>query len=198
MGCFRGRALAGAVMVWMGGSLFGAAPAEAYTTRVHIAMANEIRRNVIAEGGGGIRLMGSGLVVELTAEDSAAIMDEPLAFRAGAIAIGPDNLVFPAMTDGSHGVEQDPYRQCELLYEEALTRRERAYALGCFLHGATDAIAHHLVNAFTGETFTLTPISEARESSFDNVVGHIVTEATIQEALVTADERRFDAGQLGV
>ena len=170
------------------------APAKAYTTRVHIALANEIRRNVIAEGGGGIRLHGSGLVVELTAEDSEAIVEEPLAFRAGAI--GPDNLVFPAMTDGSHGVEQDPYRQCEILYQEALTRTERAYALGCFLHGATDAIAHHFVNAFTGETFTLTPISSARESSFDNVVGHIVTEARIQEALVAADESRFDAGQL--
>lgn len=194
MGCLRGRAIALAMVLWLGGSALSASTAEAYTTRVHIALANEIRRNVIAEGGGAIRLMGSGLVVQLTDEDSAAIMDEPLAFRAGAI--GPDNLVFPAMTDGSHGVEQDPYRQCELLYQEALTRRERAYALGCFLHGATDAIAHHLVNAFTGETFTLTPISEARESSFDNVVGHIVTEATIQEALVTADESRFTAGQL--
>ena len=106
MGCFRGRAVALGLVVWCGVSTLSASTAEAYTTRVHIALANEIRRNVIAEGGGGIRLMGSGLVVQLTDEDSAAIMDEPLAFRAGAI--GPDNLVFPAMTDGSHGVEQDP------------------------------------------------------------------------------------------
>ena len=175
-------------------SMFVPNGARAYTTRVHIVMANDVRRNLIAEGGVGLRLAGGDYVVTLTADDAAAIMDEPLSFRAGAI--GPDNLVFPAMTDGSHGVEQDPYRQCEILYGEALTRAERAYALGCFLHGATDAIAHHLVNDFTGETFTLNPISAARESSFDNVVGHIVTEATIQRAFVEADPTRFDAGQL--
>ncbi|MAQ19035.1 MAG: hypothetical protein CMN30_30080 [Sandaracinus sp.] len=174
--------------------LFGTNVAEAYTTRVHIMLANDVRRNLIAEGGVGLRLQGSDHVVLLSSEDSEAIMEEPLAFRAGAV--GPDNLVFPAMTDGSHGVEQDPYRQCESLYEAALTRTERAYALGCFLHGATDAIAHHFVNAFTGETFTLTPLSTSRLSSYHNVVGHIVTEATIQEAFVETDAARFDAGQL--
>ena len=62
--------------------------------------------------------------------DADAIVNQPLAFRAGAV--GPDNTVFPAVTDGTHSVHQDPYRQCELLYLEAFTEAERAYALAAF------------------------------------------------------------------
>ena len=113
--------------------------ASAYTTRVHIVMANEVREALIASGDGTIELRWSGATVRLPPEDADAIVNQPLAFRAGAI--GPDNTVFPGMTDGSHGVHQDPYGQCELLYMEAITEVERAYALGCFLHGATDAVA---------------------------------------------------------
>ncbi len=159
--------------------------ASAYTTRVHIVMANEVREALIASGDGTIELRWSGATVRLPPEDADAIVNQPLAFRAGAI--GPDNTVFPGMTDGSHGVHQDPYGQCELLYMEAITEVERAYALGCFLHGATDAVAHHFVNDFTGETFTLNPRSEGRLSSFDNVVGHIVTESRIQDAVRQSD-----------
>lgn len=184
-----------------GGALLAAlvlvgAPAEAsaFTTRVHIVLSNEIRAALIESGDGTIELRWSEHAVRIPREDADAIINQPLAFRAGAI--GPDNVVFPAMTDGTHGVEQDPYRQCELLYVEALTEAERAYALGCFLHGATDAVAHHFVNYFTGETFTLTPISAARESSYDNVIGHMVTESVIQSSLHAADPSLFSAGQL--
>lgn len=168
--------------------------ASAYTTRVHIVMANEIREGLIASGDGTLTLRWSGAVVRLPEEDAEAIVNQPLAFRAGAI--GPDNTVFPGMTDASHGVHQDPYGQCELLYQEAITEPERAYALGCFLHGATDAVAHHFVNHETGETFTLTPRSARRLSSFENVVGHIVTESRIQDAVRQSDPSAFDEASL--
>src|SRR5690606_8316199 len=80
--------------------------------------------------------------------------------------------------------------------DEAFTEAERAYALGCFLHGATDAVAHHLVNYFTGETFTLNPISAGRASSFENAVGHIVTESIIQSAMVAAYPGAFASAEL--
>jgi hypothetical protein len=94
--------------------------ASAFTTRVHIALSNEIREALIASPDGRtIRLRWSEHSVTLPQEDADAIVNQPLAFRAGAV--GPDNIVFPAMTDGTHGVTQDPYRQCEILYGEALT-----------------------------------------------------------------------------
>lgn len=170
------------------------APSRAFTTRVHIVLANEVRAALIESGDGTILLRWSDHAVRIPQEDADAILNQPLAFRAGAI--GPDNVMFPGMTDGSHGVEQDPYRQCELLYTEALTEAERAYALGCFLHGASDAVAHHFVNHFTGETFTLNPISAGRALSYDNVVGHIVSESIIQGSIHAADPTRFEAGQL--
>ena len=170
------------------------APGHAFTTRVHIVLANQIRLALIESGDGTIALRWSEHSVRLPPEDADAIINQPLAFRAGAI--GPDNVVFPAMTDASHGVEQDPYRQCELLYEAAITEVERAYALGCFLHGASDAIAHHYVNHATGETFTLNPVSASRLPSWDNVTGHITTESVIQSSIHAADPDLFTAGQL--
>lgn len=166
----------------------------AFTTRVHIVLANEIRAALIASGDGTIQLRWSDYSVQLPPQDADAIINRPEAFRAGAI--GPDIVVFPAMTDGTHAVDQNPYRQCELLYEEAFTESERAYALGCFLHGTSDAIAHHFVNYFTGETFTLNPISVGRLGSFDNVIGHIVTESIIQTAVYVANPTAFSAGEL--
>lgn len=169
--------------------------AHAYTTRVHIAYANAIRQMLIeSPDGRTIRLLWSPHSVQLPVADAEAIINEPLAFRAGAI--GPDNVVFPAMTDGTHGVTQNPYRQCEMLYLEAENETERAYALGCFLHGASDAIAHHFVNHFTGETFTLNPISASREEDFDNVIGHIATEGIIQLAIHRALPEAFSGTNL--
>lgn len=156
--------------------------AHAYTTRVHIAYANSIRQMLIeSPDGRSLKLFWSPYSVQLPEADANAIINEPLAFRAGSI--GPDNVVFPAMTDGTHGATQNPYRQCEMLYENAENESERAYALGCFLHGASDAIAHHFVNHFTGETFTLNPISASRGENFSNVIGHIATEGIIQLAI---------------
>ena len=171
-----------------------AAPASAFTTRVHIVLANEVHASLVASGDGTLRLRWSDYSVQLPQEDADAIVAQPLAFRAGAI--GPDNTVFPAMTDGTHGVEQDPYRQCQMLYDEAFTQAERAYALGCFLHGATDAVAHHFVNYYSGETFTLNPVRYSRASNFDNVIGHIATESLIQNALYQSDRARFQGTEL--
>lgn len=163
-----------------------ATPAHAYTTRVHMVLANQVREALIASPDQRtIPLRWSGEVVRLSDEDAMAIIAEPVAFRGGSI--GPDNVVFPAMTDGTHGVEQDPYRLCQMLYDDALNQVERAYALGCFLHGASDAIAHHYVNYMTGETFTLNPLSASRASDFSNVIGHIVTESIIQEGVLNSD-----------
>ncbi len=169
---------------------------QAYSTRLHMAYANELREALIATGNGSIPLLLSDASVQLRPEDAAAIEAHPLAFRAGAI--GPDNFVFPGMTDATHGVEQDPFRQCELLYQDSVTDEERAYALGCFVHGTGDVIAHHLVNWFTGETFSLNPVSHSHMSSFDNVIGHITTESQIQAAVYAADPSAFDAGAMAL
>jgi MYXO-CTERM domain-containing protein len=176
------------------GSVLATTTAHAYTTRVHISLANDIREDLIANGDGTLRLRWSDFAVTLPPEDVDAIINQPLAFRAGAV--GPDNMVFPGMTDATHAVDQNPYRQCQLLYEDAITETERAYALGCFLHGSSDAIAHHFVNYFTGETFTLNPISVGRSSSWSNVVGHVTTEGLIQDAFLAADPSRFSMGAL--
>jgi MYXO-CTERM domain-containing protein len=166
----------------------------AFSTRVHIAIANKVREALVDAGDGAIPLRLSEESVVLSKEDFEAIRDNPLALRAGAI--GPDNMVFPGMTDPSHALGQRPFEQCELLYQAALTGEERAYALGCFLHGATDAVAHHYVNYMTGETFTLTPISSARADGLDNVVRHILAESAIQEAAVAGDPAGFAASKL--
>ncbi|RYE92398.1 MAG: hypothetical protein EOO75_06815, partial [Myxococcales bacterium] len=185
----RGAGLGAAALL-----LAQASPAQAFSTRIHIVIANQVREALIA-GQGTIALRGGAdHAVTLPAADRDAIVGHPLAFRAGAI--GPDNMVFPAMTDPSHAIGVRPYEQCEALYQVALTGEEKAYALGCFLHGSTDAIAHHYVNYMTGETFTLTPISASRESSWDNVVRHIVSESVIQKKAAQQRPEAFAAGQL--
>ena len=105
-------------------------------------------------------------------------------------------MVFPGMTDPSHAIGQRPYEQCELLYQAAELPEERAYALGCFLHGSTDAVAHHYVNYMTGETFTLTPVTSNRASSLDNVVRHILAESQIQAAAIAQDPDAFADSKL--
>ncbi len=168
--------------------------AEAYSTRVHIMIANRIREALIEANDGTIPLQMSEHAVVLSTADFEALRDNPLEFRAGAV--GPDNMVFPGMTDPSHAVGQRPFDQCELLYQAAATPPERAYALGCFLHGATDAVAHHYVNYMSGETFTLNPITAGRELDLDNVARHIVAESAIQDAAYTGDPMGFGSGDL--
>lgn len=168
--------------------------AHAYSTRVHIMIANRVREALIEANDGTIPLRMGSYAVELSTADFEALRDHPLEFRAGAV--GPDNMVFPGMTDPSHALGQHPYEQCELLYQAAVTPGERAYALGCFLHGATDAVAHHYVNSMSGETFTLTPISAGRQSALDNVVRHILAESAIQDAAYTGDPEGFGTGDL--
>src|SRR6185295_6095204 len=88
--------------------------AKAYTTRVHIALANEMRDALIAGGGHAIKLKQGDAMVKIRDEDARAIMGFPLAFRAGAI--GPDNMIFPGMTAPSHAIFQRSFEQCEVLY----------------------------------------------------------------------------------
>jgi hypothetical protein len=171
-----------------------AQPAHAFSTRVHVTIANDVRRTLIASGSNRVALKLSPHSAELAPDDVRAVVDHPLEFRAGAV--GPDNIAFPGMTDPSHAVGQRPFEQCEALYRAAALPEERAYALGCFLHGATDAVAHHYVNYLSGETFTLTPVTSGREASFDNVVRHIAAEAMIQRAAFALDPDRFSAGEL--
>ncbi|MBI2388234.1 MAG: hypothetical protein HYV09_01345, partial [Deltaproteobacteria bacterium] len=171
-----------------------ASSAGAYTTRVHIVIANELRTALVASGGRTVALKLGTYTVTLSEADAKAILEQPLAFRAGAV--GPDNVIFPGMTDPSHAIEQRPFEQCQVLYDMALTSEERAYAMGCFLHGSTDAIAHHYVNYMTGETFTLNPITSARGSSWSNVVRHITAESMLQKAGFTLKASNFGAGAL--
>jgi MYXO-CTERM domain-containing protein len=171
-----------------------AATANAFTTRIHIALANEVRTALVAGGGATIALKLGPYSVTLSEADAKAIIEQPLAFRAGAV--GPDNVIFPGMTDPSHAIEQRPFEQCQVLYGMALTAEERAYAIGCFLHGSTDAIAHHYVNYMTGETFTLTPLTSARMSSWSNVVRHIAAEAQLQKAAFTLKSGNFGVGPM--
>ena len=174
--------------------LGSAAPAQAFSSRIHIMVANKVREALIANGGASVPLWQGGHAVELSEDDARAIVEQPEAFRAGAI--GPDNMMFPGMTDPSHAVRQRPYEQCERLYEAAVLDRERAYAMGCFLHGATDAVAHHYVNYMTGETFTLNPITSGRQQSFANVVRHVVSEQMIQKAAYAQDPGAFGGAAL--
>lgn len=168
--------------------------AQAFSTRIHIVIANKVRQALVDAGDGSIALRMGDYKVELGAADVKALTDHPLSFRAGAI--GPDNMVFPGMTDPSHAIGQRPFEQCELLYQAALLPDERAYALGCFLHGSTDAVAHHYVNYMSGETFTLNPITANRESDLDNVVRHILAESQIQAAAVAQDPDAFADSKL--
>lgn len=168
--------------------------ASAFSTRVHILFANKVRDAVVA-GNGTVELWQGGTSVTLLPEDREAIINEPEAFRAGAV--GPDNIMFPGLTDPSHAIEQRPFEQCERLYQSAVLERERAYALGCFLHGASDAVGHHYVNFMTGETFTLNPITSSRAQSFDNVVRHIIAEDMIQDALAEQSPSEFSSARLG-
>ncbi|HMR78310.1 MAG TPA: hypothetical protein PKD61_24555, partial [Polyangiaceae bacterium] len=174
--------------------LMASSDAEAFSTRVHITLANDIRDTLIAGGGSNVPLRFGNFTVTLSNEDAQAIINNPLEFRAGAV--GPDNTAFPGMTDPSHAIGQRPFEQCELLYKEALLPPEKAYAMGCFLHGSTDAVAHHYVNFLTGETFTLNPLTSDRASSFSNVVRHITAESMIQEALLIKAPQAFEGTRL--
>jgi hypothetical protein len=187
----KGALLLSAAAVTLG----HAATANAFTTRIHIVIANEVRTALVAGGGKSVALKLGPYTVTFSDADAKAIIEQPLAFRAGAI--GPDNVIFPGMTDPSHAIEQHPFEQCQVLYDMAITSEERAYAIGCFLHGSTDAIAHHYVNYMTGETFTLTPITSARMSSWTNVVRHITAESMLQKAAFNLKASNFGAGPMG-
>lgn len=176
--------------------LFATSPAHAFSTRVHIVFANRIREELVLSGDGTVPLRLGTHHVVLPQEDADAIVNHPLEFRAGAI--GPDSFVFVALTDGTHAIRNNPFGQCELLYQDAVTEEERAYALGCFVHGSTDAVAHHFVNYFSGETWTNNPVMQGRADSWLNAIRHILLESRIQRAVYGADPTLLDAGSLAL
>lgn len=175
---------------------------EAFTVKVHIFLANAVRddlvRNWQESGVPRIRLKApdgaTARYVRLSTADAEAIRDYPEFFRGGAI--GPDNTVMPGLTDPSHGWSFAPFSQCQTLLDAAQRPDERAYALGCFLHGVSDNAAHHLVNFFTGETFTLTPVESAEDGelhwSLLNVVRHMMTEAHFEGAIAASAPGAFE------
>ena len=198
-----------ATAVWMVPSR-----AEAYSVKVHIHLANEIRAEMLRNwnaqsctndepwcGRPAIRLLGPGeqtQFVLIDEEDAAAIRDNPEFWRGGAI--GPDNTVFPGMTDPSHAWHFFPFSQCQALLDASQVSAERAYALGCFLHGITDNNVHHVVNYFSGETFTLYPKDAAQgdELSFSllNVVRHMSVESKIEKSLSDARPDAFSTDDM--
>ncbi len=184
--------------------------ASAYSVKVHIHLANEVRDELIRNwdavgctegedawcGKPAIRLLGPGEETRYVVVDEAnaqAIRDNPEFWRGGAI--GPDNTVFPGMTDPSHAWHFAPFSQCQAMLDTAADGEERAYALGCFLHGITDNNVHHVVNYFTGETFTLFPKDAAQDGelafSLINVVRHMTVEGKIEKALESARPEAF-------
>lgn len=176
--------------------LAATSPAHAFSTRIHIVFSNRLREQLVLSGDGTIPLEMGRYHVQLPQADADAIVAHPLEFRAGAI--GPDSFVFVALTDGTHAIRNNPYGQCELLYEDAATEEERAYALGCFVHGSTDAVAHHFVNYFSGETWTNNPVAQGRASSWLNAIRHILMESRIQRAVYAADPSTLDSASLSL
>lgn len=189
--------------------------ASAYSVKVHIHIANEIRDELVRNwdavdcdpaedaycGKPAVRLLGPGdetRFVVLSEENARAIRDNPEYWRGGAI--GPDNTVFPGMTDPSHAWHFAPFSQCQAMLEATADSAERAYALGCFLHGITDNNVHHVVNYFTGETFTLFPKDAAEDDelgfSLLNVVRHMTVESKIEKALEGARPGAFTTDKL--
>lgn len=184
--------------------------ASAYSVKVHIHLANEIRDEMIRNMDGvgcevgrdewcgkpAIKLLGPNEEPQFVLVDEAdaqAIVDNPEFWRGGAI--GPDNTVFPGMTDPSHAWHFAPFSQCQAMLENSEDGAERAYALGCFLHGITDNNVHHVVNYFSGETFTLFPKDAAEDGelkfSLINVVRHMTVEGKIEKALAAARPEAF-------
>ncbi|MGH1347387.1 MAG: MYXO-CTERM sorting domain-containing protein [Nannocystales bacterium] len=189
--------------------------ATAYKPTSHIAVGNliadEMMRNWRAEGCDpeeqewcgqpAIRLLGPSTetrFVVLTDENARAIMDNPLEFRGGIV--GPDNTPGVGLTEPSHGGHFFPFSQCQALLDEAADGPERAYALGCFVHGIMDNNVHHVVNYFTGETFTMYPkdaVADGQhEFSLLNVVRHMTVESKIDKAFRAARPEEFTDDRL--
>lgn len=193
----------------LGAVALAPAQAEAYSVKVHIHLANEVRAELINNWDGvgcteedpwcrkpAIKLLGPDQTPQWVLLDEAnaeAIRDNPEFWRGGAI--GPDNTVFPGMTDPSHAWHFFPFSQCQAMLEDSRTSAERAYALGCFLHGTTDNNVHHVVNYFSGETFTLFPKDAAKDGELTfnliNVIRHMTVEGKIEKALQAARPEAF-------
>ena len=187
-----------------------------FSTKVHINYANLIIENLKKNGGNKLELIAPAgqkkYWVQLDSEDAQAILGSPLYFRGGAV--GPDNTLFSGLTDPSHSPAFKPYGQCHWLYTRAAkaaqaarsaieaktAQDERAYALGCFLHGISDNVAHHIVNYMAQQTFTLNPNLKAKkgtelglelqsnpglQTSAINVFNHILTEKNFEKSFQT-------------
>lgn len=179
--------------------LFSAIRAEAFPSKIHIYIANQIhadlQRNMTEHGRPYLTLMGAEPRYVLIAdEDADAILNNVEFFRAGAV--GPDNTPLPGLTDPTHAWAFAPYSQCQRLVELSETPQERAYALGCFVHGIGDNTVHHVVNYFAGQSFTFFPIAALDEEGnlqegWLNVVRHMTTESNMVAAAQAADPSGF-------
>ena len=188
--------------------------AQAFSVKIHVFYANKIIEDLEQSMGADrngepyLHLIGpdnaSKYRVKIKRQDALDILENPLHFRGGAI--GPDNTAFSGLTDPSHSPKYKPFTQCENLYRTAKTGAEKAYGMGCFLHGITDNVAHHIVNFFSTQTFTMNPIlvaeaqengelllrpNETHQTNLLNVVNHIFTETTIEKAYKKTFEEDF-------
>jgi MYXO-CTERM domain-containing protein len=167
-------------------------PVSAYSSEMHMMIANQIRDNLLKNweetGEPMIQLVGPDwqepVYVLIPLEYAEAIRDYPLYWRGGSV--GPDNTVFPGLTDPSHNWLYSPFSQCQSQLELSADPSELAYALGCFAHGIGDNAVHQVVNYFTGQTFTFYPLSEAENGelkfSIRNMVKHMTVEGRIGDA----------------
>lgn len=171
-----------------------ASSAHGFNTRVHILLANRVHQELVLSKNGSVPMLGTNARLVLPPDTVRIIRENLIYFRAGSI--GPDNTIFPLLTDASHALGYLPFEQCSALVSMAITDEEKAYALGCFLHGSTDAVAHHFVNYLSGETFTLAPVSAGRTPNYNNVVRHIAAEMMIQLGAWQADREIFDASKM--
>ncbi len=191
-----------ALCIVMGGT------AEAYPSKIHIYIANQIARDLAqsreATGVGTLTLLGPDgsprHQVRLADEDVSAILENLEYFRGGSV--GPDNTPLPGLTDPTHAWGFSPYGQCQMLLELAETPEERAYALGCFAHGLGDNAVHHVVNYFSGQAFTFYPIANGPddagelEQGFINAARHMMVERNMVEAAERMDPAGFAPDQM--
>jgi len=137
----------------------------AFDTRTHVWVAQEII-NDLNDSKLTIEPFGA---FEVDAEKVDAILNNQKVFRMGNI--GPDGFpdviagqvtVHPGLEDGliddesteiTHGWKSDEW--FKWVIEKAQTPKEKAFAYGFLLHGASDTFAHTYVNMYSGDIFDM-------------------------------------------
>jgi hypothetical protein len=136
------------------------------TTRIHIAVANDVRKTLIASGNGSGALRLSEYSAVLSAEDAQAI----IAIRSVSAGALTGQHGVSGMTDPSHAIEQRPFEQCELLIRRPDTGRAgvrlrlllarattRSLTTVNYMSGGPSRSARHTVHASPlGTTWSVT------------------------------------------